>query len=164
MGAPRKQRRNLASVVRGKELALEVMRMRLAGDDVHVISRTTGTSPDAIRRLVKAHLEQLDAKLSETIEESRRLEEERLDALQRAFWNQATERADKDAAGIVLKVMERRAKLKGHDAATRVSISSETHADEAPTLEVVDYDDAPSPPPPPPVIVVKVDGDASDHT
>lgn len=64
----------------------------------------------------------------ESVDEIRDLELDRLDRIQRAFWTPAIVDRDKRAAEVVLKVMDRRAKLLGLEAPTKVQ------------AEVVNYD------------------------
>ncbi len=64
----------------------------------------------------------------ESVDEIRDLELDRLDRIQRAYWKPAIVDLDKRAAEVVLKVMDRRAKLLGLEAPTKVQ------------AEVVNYD------------------------
>lgn len=64
----------------------------------------------------------------DSVEDIRDLELDRLDKIQRSYWRPAIVDGDKKAAELVLKIMDRRAKLLGLDAPNRVQ------------AEVVNYD------------------------
>ena len=69
-----------------------------------------------------------DATVQEAADELRQLECSRLDALQQAWWHRALSGQVK-ATQLLIKIMERRAKLLGLDAPARVNVKSTTELD-----------------------------------
>lgn len=76
-------------------------------------------TPDAVRQVVRRYLERIVKTESETTEELRALENERLDQLLQV-WGPKARGGDRHAAAVVLRISERRAKMNGLDAPTRV--------------------------------------------
>jgi DNA-binding transcriptional MerR regulator len=75
-----------------------------------------------VAHLVKRYLNNVDREGTESIEELRVLENERLDELL-ATWGPRARDGDARAANVVLRLMERRAKMNGLDAAQRIEHS-----------------------------------------
>ncbi|MEU3260957.1 hypothetical protein ABZ694_24745 [Streptomyces albidoflavus] len=106
------------------ERRAKLIRMRLAGHEFDEIARVleyssaSAASKDMIRVLEKRRDEQ-DAEVSVY----RQQEGDRLDALLRAHWDAATSGDDPKAADLVLKIMDRRAKLMGLDMPVRAEVS-----------------------------------------
>jgi Homeodomain-like domain-containing protein len=78
------------------------------------IGRMLGISRQAAYKTVKSELVKIELKTAETAEEIKRLELERLDALQNAFWEKAIS-GDEKAANHILRIMERKSRLLGLD-------------------------------------------------
>ena len=78
-----------------------------------------GITKSGVAALVKRYLSEVDREASETVEELRALENERLDELL-AKWGPLARQGDRHAAAIVLRISERRAKMNGLDAAQKV--------------------------------------------
>jgi hypothetical protein len=76
-------------------------------------------TPDAVRQVVRRYLERIVKTESETTEELRALENERLDQMLQV-WGPKARAGDRHAAAVVLRIAERRAKMNGLDAPTRV--------------------------------------------
>jgi hypothetical protein len=83
-----------------------------------------GYSEAEVRRMVDEHL----ADYRESPDAVRAQEMLRLDALHRTYWRMAAG-GDQRAAAIVLKVMERRAKMLGLDAPTKIESPATSTAD-----------------------------------
>lgn len=100
--------------------AIEAVQLRRSGLPYREISEQLGYWADesgarhAVARL-------LDRREAESVDELRAVEGERLDALQAAHW-QAALRGDIDATKVVLQVIDRRAKLFGLNAPTRLAV------------------------------------------
>lgn len=69
-------------------------------------------------------LERMRADMYEDAQAVRQIELERLDALLSSLWTKAADRGDVGAVDRVLRIMERRAKLLGLDAASEVNVSA----------------------------------------
>lgn len=103
-----------------------VLTLRRRGMTYRQISETLKTmdppivvSTQAVAQMVKRALEHAHRVEAESVEELRALENERLDELL-AAWGSKARAGDPKAAAIVLRVSERRAKMNGLDAPTRV--------------------------------------------
>jgi hypothetical protein len=95
----------------------ECVRLRRAGLTLDEIAIRVGySSPASVHYALKRINERISR---EDVEEIRNLESERLDLLQAANWNNAMQ-GDVPAGALVLRVMERRAKLLGLDMPIRV--------------------------------------------
>lgn len=102
-------------------MALE---MRKAGATYAHIAQVLNITETAARKAVLRALARLNEKVSESAEEVRRLELERLDALLAALWGKA-QAGDGAAIDRVLRIMERRARLLGLDAPERIEQSGQ---------------------------------------
>jgi len=107
--------RRLADVRRAQALQL-----RAAGASYRDIAAAMGCSVAVAHKLTTQALETwarepLDAVLA--------MENERLDQLLRAFWPAATA-GDVEAAALVLRILERRARMLGLDAPKRIDVSA----------------------------------------
>lgn len=110
----------------------QALELRKAGVDFRTIADRLGyEGPSGAHKAVTTALKALTA---EPAEELRTLELERLDAMLRSLWVRATNAKGADLGAIdrVLKIMERRAKLAGLDAPSRINVAMmvETAADE----------------------------------
>ena len=95
----------------------ECVRLRRAGLTLDEIAIRVGySSPASVHYALKRINERISR---EDVEEIRNLESERLDLLQAANWDNAMQ-GDVPAGALVLRVMERRAKLLGLDMPIRV--------------------------------------------
>jgi hypothetical protein len=104
-----------AGNLNGQARRLLAVRLRLAGLTYAEVAAKLGVSEQRAWQLVRAEVQRLNRERKEAAAELQRLELERLDRLHAAFWDRALE-GDLDAAGVVLKVMARRARLLGLDA------------------------------------------------
>jgi len=94
----------------------QVLKMRLAGLSYPKIGERLGIAPSTAYRAVARALKKIEAKTAESAQELRRLELERLDQLQAGLWTYALA-GNVQAVRETLRVMERRSKLLGLDAA-----------------------------------------------
>jgi hypothetical protein len=99
--------------------------LRVAGRTYVQIAAELGVSKQRAYQAVAEAVAEVNANCRESAEELRRVECERLDALQIAFWDKAAA-GDVKAADVVLKVMNRRARLLGLDAPTRTQVEATT--------------------------------------
>jgi hypothetical protein len=96
----------------------EAVDLRIEGKTYREIGQELGVTPTRARQLVAEALAALQKDTSESAEELRRLELDRLDQLQSGLWEEAAG-GNLKAVGAALKIMERRARLVGLDAPTR---------------------------------------------
>lgn len=100
----------------------EALRLRQAGASYRAIAQKLGITREAARKHVVAALEQLDDVTADLRAQLRRLELERLDALQLAHWTAAMQ-GDPAATDRILRIMDRRAKLVGLDHQTQATLN-----------------------------------------
>lgn len=105
-------------------------RYRLMGATFDQIATRLGTNRETARLDVAHVLNELNAENKAEIEALRAMENQRLDVLQLAFFPSA-ERADLDAANIVLKVSDRRCKLNGLYAPFKIEDATPSAENEA---------------------------------
>lgn len=106
-----------------RERALKALAMRREGLPYRVIAERLDWGDESSARYAVARL--LDRTEAEEVAEMRYIEGERLDELQRTHWAVALA-GDLDAGKMVLKVMERRARLFGLDAPSKVAVEQMT--------------------------------------
>lgn len=109
--------------------------MRREGSTYEKIGNHLGVSTTAAHKHVTRALESIQTATAKELELYRALEADRLDAIQAAIWPQAIEKGDLKAIDRILKVMERRAKLLGLDAPTKVAATT-TDGEDAPASGV----------------------------
>ncbi|HEY3230446.1 MAG TPA: helix-turn-helix domain-containing protein [Roseiflexaceae bacterium] len=97
------------------ERRIQALAYRKAGISYRRIADELRSSPSTIVRDVREALTELGGLQDQSAEELRTLEAARLDDLQAALWPQARSGSVK-AIGMVLRIMERRARLFGLDA------------------------------------------------
>ena len=98
---------------------LEALKLRIAGKTFREVGEALGVTEQRAHQLVTEELARLDVERSEARKEALRLELERLDALHAGVWEAAAE-GDPEAIDRVIKIMQRRAALRGLDAPKRV--------------------------------------------
>jgi hypothetical protein len=101
-------------MVLAKDREFQALDLRKAGATYHQIGKQLGISKEGARGAVVRALADLQAICTETAEEVRRIEAERLDALTLGLWEKAR-KGDVAAVKACLAVMERRSKLLGLD-------------------------------------------------
>jgi len=99
--------RNLAR----KQLAAQVIQLRLSGHSYDEIAQYLGLSKRRVQRIIER---ELSRSFREPTELLLQMELDRLDALQRAYWDAAIA-GDGEAADRVLRIMDRRARYLGLD-------------------------------------------------
>lgn len=116
-----------------KALALEReqkgLRLRMTGASHAEIGAVLGITEEGARQAVLRAMAKAREVIQETAEEARTLELQRLDALQLGLWPMAV-RGNTKAALAVLRVMERRARLLGLDAAIKHAVNWRREAEE----------------------------------
>lgn len=105
-----------------------VLELRESGLSPAKIAKEIGISPSLVYQDLKAILQRTQQHEEDLADSYRRIELQRLDSLQQNWWMRATGQltredgtpipADEKAAQLVLRIMERRAKLLGLDAPT----------------------------------------------
>jgi hypothetical protein len=96
----------------------ETLKLRAQGLTYREIGERLGIDPSTAQRRVKRGLAET---ICESVDEMRRLEGERLDALQLALWPKAME-GNAQAVRTILTISERRSKLYGLDQPHQVTI------------------------------------------
>jgi hypothetical protein len=104
--------------IRNREQVGKALDLRAAGGSYDSIGKALGLSKTRAYQLVQEGLDELNEKVRETAESVRSLELRRLDAMFLALYPQ---RAQVRATDSLLRIMERRAKLLGLDAPTKVA-------------------------------------------
>ncbi len=99
------------------EKRIAVLRLRRDGLSYTEIGERLGIHRSRAHQIVTEEMGVLSKELAETREELRQLELERLDRMHQAVWASA-EQGNHEAIDTVLKLMNRRAKLRGLDAPT----------------------------------------------
>ncbi len=134
-----------------KERKITAVSMRKSGATFATIGAALGVSEAQAHRYVTGALRELAEQTSETAQELRVLEAERLDALLSGLWVKATA-GDTLAVNAALRIMERRARLFGLDTLPQPPESSEPTAitvrfedPELARIETGYYDAAPAP-------------------
>ncbi len=107
--------------------------LRATGASYDGIGRGMGISKTRAYQLVMAGMAKLDEELKATVTGMRALELLRLDAIAYAHW---PERANPRHADVILRVMERRAKLLGLDAPQKVAQTSPAGDEMSPALDL----------------------------
>jgi transposase-like protein len=98
----------------------EALDLRRQGYSYSMIAERIGVSAQTCFRYVRDGIDSIIKETKEEAEEIRTLELERLDELLRALWPGATD-GEPQAIDKALKIMERRAKMLGLDAPTKVA-------------------------------------------
>jgi AraC-like DNA-binding protein len=105
-----------------QERVAKALELRKAGETLQQIADQLGyANPSAVYAAIRRTLDQI---VVPAVEEYRKMELERLDALQLAVWP-AARRGDYQAIDRVLKIMERRARLLGLDVQPDATVSIE---------------------------------------
>jgi hypothetical protein len=100
-----------------------VVELRLDGHPLREIAEEVGISIGRCSQILRRELETINAENRERTETHRNLELARLDAMQHALWARAVPEGDAEpsfrAATLIVRIMERRARLLGLDAPAR---------------------------------------------
>ncbi|WP_448333476.1 hypothetical protein [Streptomyces sp. DSM 41534] len=112
----------LAEVAERRTKLIKLRRQGISFDDERILALGYSTRGAASKDLIRALKERRDEQAAE-ISVYRQEENERLDALLEAHWPAAVETRDPKAAELVLKLIDRRAKLNGLDAPVRTELS-----------------------------------------
>ena len=93
--------------------ALIAWDLRIRGEPIVDIAFKMGVSIEAAKRLIKEAHQAIAEDLKENLEVNRRLDLERIDGLIKSHYPLATEAGDVKSGMLVLRALERRAKLTG---------------------------------------------------
>lgn len=122
----------------GAQLRERILDLRLKGLSHRKIAKLVGKSFQRVSQICAAELTRLNAKNLETTQHIVDLEIQRIDALMATHWKR---RRNPDSAAIVLKAMDRRAKLLGLDQPTKSGfVGADGKLVDPPTL-VVEFTD-----------------------
>lgn len=112
--------------VRERDRARQALDLKLSGETYATIAARLGWRDESgPRKAVYTLLDRVDF---EHADEFRTVENAKLDKLHNSYWQAALD-GDIKSAAVVLRIMERRAKLLGLDRPVKVELSSLTHAD-----------------------------------
>lgn len=123
-------RSTLPVVITAAETRLLALELRKSGMTYQQIADEIGISVSGAFKHVSKALATFRAKAAEEAETVAALEAERLDSLHQALWPKAIQ-GDMPAVDRVLKIMERRAKLYGLDAPTKLAATTPGGEEEA---------------------------------
>jgi DNA-binding CsgD family transcriptional regulator len=99
----------------------KVAELLMAGHTYRQIAKTLFVSVGTVQKDVDTILEELKAKTTSVAHRYRDLELRRLDRLQSGFWIKAIT-GEETAATVILRIMERRAKLLGLDSPSKIDL------------------------------------------
>lgn len=116
--------------VRNRDKVNQALELRKAGASYSAIAEAMGMSKTRCYNLVCEGLADLEATVKEAAEELRRMELERLDALQLALWKGRT---NPRVADSLLRIQERRARLLGLDAPQKIAPTTPDGTEALPT-------------------------------
>lgn len=130
----------------GKSVRQKALAMRIAGASYQQIGAALHITDTSAHRHVQKALERIDSKTAELAEQVRAMELKRLDALMVGIWKEAVgpdgTMGDPKAVETVLKVMDRRARLLGLDAAQKSEVRIDELTDEQRAARVAALFDA----------------------
>jgi hypothetical protein len=130
-----------AAKVQAAERRLQALELRKKGQTFAQIGKALGCSEQRAHFIVTQELQRLNRVRAEAAAEVARLEAERLDGLHAAFWDKAVG-GDVDAANVIIKLANRRARLLGLDQPTSVNVNRAGAAPPAILEEVVNAPNA----------------------
>jgi hypothetical protein len=117
---------NSPSRVRAALRRQQATELRAAGNSYKAIAAQVGVSVRRVRQYLDKTMRALHEKAVRDVEVVIGLELQRLDELHRALWTRAVT-GDVKAALAILKIGERRSRLLGLDAPTRLKLTEEDH-------------------------------------
>jgi DNA-binding transcriptional MerR regulator len=126
---PPERRNSRSRVLRDTQMRGRIISLRKRGLTYQQVAEVIKTGRDggpvehatanSVSLVMRRYLQTVNREAAEDLEELRTLENERLDELL-TIWGARAREGDPKAAHIVLRISERRAKMNGLDAATRV--------------------------------------------
>ena len=109
-----------ARAVKDAELTRQCLELRVAGATLEEIGRAVDLHKSNVSRRIKAALADIPAAEAEAL---RTMENERLDRMQKAIWNQVRQ-GHLGAVDRAIRISERRSRLNGLDAPQRVDLGA----------------------------------------
>lgn len=106
------------------EVTGEMLTLRRVGYSVQYIGKTLGYPPSYVSGCIRDALQSMREEFVESLSDVKDLELQRLDELSRPYYSRALN-GDEWALDRVLKIMERRARLLGIDAAAKLEHTGE---------------------------------------
>jgi len=120
-----KQSKTAAVLINGSERRTQALELRKAGATFKQIGQAMHFSEQHAHKIVTEELVRMNQHRAETALEVTRLELERLDALWLGQWPQA-KAGNAQSVDICLKIMQRRARILGLDAPTKIAPTDTT--------------------------------------
>lgn len=114
------RQKNTAARIQAEERRRVAVELRKAGASFEEIARSLGIKKQSAHALVVKALEEIRARTTEQVEHLRVLETARLDTLLKGLWPSAS-KGNPQAVEKAIKIMERRARMLGIDAPTKVA-------------------------------------------
>jgi hypothetical protein len=119
-------------LVEKESIVAQIIDLRRSGTPWRAVAEVVGVAPSTARTW---HVEAISAYVDDDTRAAALAEDlDRLDGLISSWWRPATEGLDPQAAIVILKVLDRRARLLGLDAAQKVDVRAVT-ADEIANVE-----------------------------
>jgi hypothetical protein len=112
-------RRNQSGKLTAAMLRERVLELRVQGLSVRAIAKQVDRSHQRVAQIIAASLDTLYAKNLETTQHMVDLEMQRLDALLATHWKR---RRDPEHSNVILRIMDRRARLQGLDKPVKTEI------------------------------------------
>jgi hypothetical protein len=106
---------------RDSELIQQIYDLRVRGMSYEKIAQLVNRDRYAVARLYQEEIKRVSAAEIRDTDALRRLEIERLDAMQAQIWSRVMQ-GELEAAAVTLKILERRSKLLGLDAPTKIDM------------------------------------------
>jgi predicted transcriptional regulator len=122
----RRPQKTSPRAIQRAELEASAVEMRKRGATYMQIAKTLGVADTVVFDYVSKALARLNTHTTEELGVLRQMELQRLDSLMFSAWA-AAQRGESRAIETVLKIMERRAKMLGLDAPTKLMLSSEEY-------------------------------------
>lgn len=115
---------NRVSSVNKADRDAEIFRLRLSGLSTDMIARQLGESASLINAVIRTEIKRINSECTEAAQEVQSMELIRLDQMMQVHMTHALA-GDIEASMMVLRIMERRAKYLGIDAAGKLEIKGE---------------------------------------
>lgn len=117
------KKRTTPQAVEKVEQRSKVIHLRLQGYSFSEIAASSGISKTRAYQIVQEYIQEYRKDHAESIEQMVELDSQRMDNLMRALWTRFND-GETPAAGLILKLLERRAKMLGFDAPEKKTIDA----------------------------------------